>query len=254
MTTYSRTAMSYWLPRIIEAGLPVPRTRFVMMSEPAQSHIWNLFDGNPEPKTKNALNWFLMNLASRCAEVSMPCFLRTDHTSAKHSWRDSCHLPNSSRETLLGHVLEIAEFSVVADFMGLPWDTWAVRELLPTQPAFYAFRGRMPITCEFRIFVVNGELICSHPYWPKGAIEMHVDESEFPDWKNKLLVIQQTKRADAILLALAASKAVPGEAWSVDVLKTDRGWFITDMAPAIVSWHWPGCPTNGSHDYGGDQR
>ena len=42
-------------------------------------------------------------------------------------------------------------------------------------------------------------------------------------------------------LASAAGKAVGGE-WSVDILETRRGWYITDMAEAYKSWHWEGCP------------
>jgi hypothetical protein len=32
------------------------------------------------------------------------------------------------------HVYEIAEASEIADMIGLPWDTWVVREFLPTMP------------------------------------------------------------------------------------------------------------------------
>lgn len=35
-------------------------------------------------------------------------------------------------------------------------------------------------------------------------------------------------------------------AWSVDVLETRRGWFVTDMAEAARSFHWPGCEHAGS--------
>ncbi len=31
-------------------------------------------------------------------------------------------------------------------------------------------------------------------------------------------------------------------AWSVDVLATRRGWVVTDMAEAGISYHWPECP------------
>jgi hypothetical protein len=43
-------------------------------------------------------------------------------------------------------------------------------------------------------------------------------------------------------LANAAGQAVGG-AWSVDVLETRRGWYVTDMAEAASSCHeWPDCP------------
>jgi hypothetical protein len=44
--------------------------------------------------------------------------------------------------------------------------------------------------------------------------------------------------------AKAAGCAVGG-AWSVDILETKRGWFVTDMAEAEKSFHWPECPYKG---------
>jgi hypothetical protein len=44
--------------------------------------------------------------------------------------------------------------------------------------------------------------------------------------------------------AKAAGCAVGG-AWSVDILETKRGWFVTDMAEASKSFHWPECPYAG---------
>jgi hypothetical protein len=45
-------------------------------------------------------------------------------------------------------------------------------------------------------------------------------------------------------LANAAGRAVGG-AWSIDVLETRRGWYVTDMAEAASSWHeWPECPND----------
>lgn len=46
--------------------------------------------------------------------------------------------------------------------------------------------------------------------------------------------------AELSSLAAAAGRAVGG-AWSVDLLETSRGWFVTDMAEAGSSWHWDGC-------------
>jgi hypothetical protein len=43
-------------------------------------------------------------------------------------------------------------------------------------------------------------------------------------------------------LANAAGRAVGG-VWSIDLLETQRGWMVTDMAEAEKSWHeWPDCP------------
>ncbi len=45
-------------------------------------------------------------------------------------------------------------------------------------------------------------------------------------------------------LASRAGAAIGG-AWSVDILETTRGWFVTDMAEAHKSYHWPTCPKEG---------
>jgi hypothetical protein len=36
------------------------------------------------------------------------------------------------------------------------------------------------------------------------------------------------------------TRQIEGE-WSVDCLWTDRGWYVTDMAVAATSYHWPAC-------------
>jgi hypothetical protein len=64
-----------------------------------------------------------------------------------------------------------AEFSEIADMMGMPWDTWVVREFLPTSPIGVCPRyGDMPVCREFRYFINDGRYVCSHPYWPKDSI------------------------------------------------------------------------------------
>lgn len=45
------------------------------------------------------------------------------------------------------------------------------------------------------------------------------------------------------LACLAGGAAGKNEQWSVDVLETGIGWYVTDMALARDSWHWPGCRT-----------
>jgi hypothetical protein len=39
-----KTALSYWFPKLVEAGIPVPKTKIIQMPEKAQKVIWKLFD------------------------------------------------------------------------------------------------------------------------------------------------------------------------------------------------------------------
>ena len=141
-----------------------------------------------------------------------PIFLRTDHTSAKHSWEDTCFV--KSPDDLGPHVFQIAEFSEVADMIGIPWDTWVVREFLPTMPLGVCERyGNMPVCREFRYFIKDGRYVCSHPYWPADSLidgGFEISQNDFDD-----LCKGRTQETDA--LAFDAAHAVGGS-WSVDVV------------------------------------
>jgi hypothetical protein len=230
-----KTALSYWFPKLVAAGLPVPRTKIVEMSRAAQEDIWAAFDGKEGPGGMKA---FVADIEAAAAEFGFPCFLRTDHTSGKHDWGNTCFLP--SAKDIAQHVFAIAEYSECADMIGLPWTTWAVREFLPTVPFGVCKNfGNMPVCREFRFFVKDDEIQCWHPYWPREALEQG-DADASLDYE---ALCRMTPEEGAILypLACAAGLAVGG-AWSVDILETQRGWAITDMAEASKSYHWEGCP------------
>jgi hypothetical protein len=235
MNGNDKTALSYWFPRIEAAGLPVPRTILLNMPEAAQESIWAAFDGNEAGNPKA----FFDEIANAAAEVGYPAFLRTDHTSGKHDWNRTCFLPNE--ESIPNCVFSIAEFSEINGMFGeLPWTRWAVRELLPTIPIGHCQRyGDMPICREFRVFVTDDNIRCWHPYWPLHALEQGgaVYDGEF-DYEAFCNPGAEQPRLEDI--AIAAGEAVGGS-WSVDILETAKGWFLTDMAEAHKSYHWDGC-------------
>ena len=236
-----KTALSWWFPRIEAAGLPVPRTTIIKMPREAQESIWAAFDGKDGG---NAFPFFV-EIASAGDVLGWPCFLRTDHTSGKHSWRETCFL--SSAGDLARHVYAIAEFSEMAGFPGLPWDGWAVREMLPTIPLGICLAfGDMPICREFRFFVEDGKVECWHPYWPLEALKqgaaVSYDRSAVEGLFAALCSPGQTKDVVELNTLAARAGAALGGAWSVDILETARGWVVTDMAEAHKSYHWPGCP------------
>jgi hypothetical protein len=231
-----KTSMSYWFPLIEAAGLPVPMTKFVEMTDTCRRMIWDIFDGkdsgdaNAEP--------FFDQIADAAGELGYPCFLRTDHTSDKHSWKRTCFLP--SQDVLPAHVCAIAEFSECADMMGMPWDIWAVRELLPTIPhGTCPNYGDFPVCREFRFFVDDGKIRCSHPYWPLAALERGGWNGDFEE------LCRVPNEGELRLLAERAGAAVGGS-WSIDILETKRGWMVTDMAEAHKSYHWEGCKADGA--------
>jgi hypothetical protein len=83
-----KTALSYWFPK---AEIPVPRTTIITMPLEAQKVVWKWFDGIQSDNEEQALvNAFVEELRIAALGIGFPIFLRTDHTSAKHSWKDTC--------------------------------------------------------------------------------------------------------------------------------------------------------------------
>jgi hypothetical protein len=238
MSGHDRTALSFWFPKIEAAGLPVPRTKIFKMPTDAQEVILNAFDGKTDNGT--ALIDFARWVAAEAAELGFPLFLRTDHTSGKHGWRDTCFVPGP--DALPKHMFGIAEYSELASIMGMPWDTWVAREMLPTIPfGVCPHYGDMPICREFRFFVDGDEIICQHPYWPANALERGGVRLNAHDF-HKLSTVRDTGEMQVVSDLARRAGAACGGAWSVDILETKRGWFVTDMAEAHKSFHWPDCP------------
>lgn len=232
-----RTDMRFWFPRIGAAGLPVPRTVMVAMQQDAIEAIHAAFDGSED----GDMHPFLADLTAAGDMIGWPVFLRTAFTSAKHEWSRTCYVRD--RAVLAKHVFAIAEFSELAGMIGLPWTHWAVREFLPTrQLGVCPQYGDMPVCREFRVFVDGGQIACWHPYWPADSLDQG---GARPKLYEQLCRITEAER-DAILALASRSGQACGGAWSVDIIDTERGWFVTDMAEAGKSFHWAGCPTAGA--------
>jgi len=233
------TRLSYWFPKLQAAGLPVPRTIIVEAHDAELREIYKLFDGKTPG---DAVNPFIERIKSAADEIGYPCFLRTDHMSAKHEWADTCHL--ESPDVILSHVFSIIYFWECVNFAAPKCDVWAVREFLPTRPVGVCRDYKnMPVCREFRFFVDGPEVKCWHPYWPLSALEQ--GKAEYHADFNYEEFCTTPDIEYLYKLASAAGKAVDG-GWSVDILETRRGWYITDMAEAYKSFHWEGCRNNTS--------
>lgn len=147
---------------------------------------------------------------------------------------------------------------------GLPCDRWAVRELLPTKPlGVCRAYGNMPITREFRLFVDGCKVKCGHVYWVDEALEQGkaLWNTEYIDEKSKKAALgfryttegskYKCENEEYIYLAACAGCAVGGGEWSVDILETEKGLYIIDMAEAHKSYHWEGCPNCPDSNTGG---
>ena len=228
--------LSWWFPRIEAAGVPVPRTKLLKMPPAAREDIYAMFDGKD---VKDGMPAFADEVRAAAAEFGYPFFLRTDYTSGKHNWANTCFV--GSPEDVLLHIFNIVEFSECAAFIGLPWTNWAVREMLPIMPiSICKAYGNMPVCREFRFFVDGGKVQCWHTYWRLHALEQGSINVNSVDAFRLLSRMDRRDEDRLVALAEQAGRAVGG-AWSVDVLDTARGWFVTDMAEAHKSYHWGGC-------------
>lgn len=224
-----KDCLSFWLPILEQSGVPTPKTEIIQTGLTSG----DILDCEPTPE---ALDLF-QRIGEAGDQLGWPCFLRTGHGSGKHQWRDTCYLPGKT--SIPHHVYALVEWSECVDMMGLPVRVWAVREMLRTKPYFTAFDG-MPVVPELRCFVSGGELVASVPYWPRDCFSWGVS---CKDWEKRLDRMNREiniHRSGADHLAIRVAEAFANErAWSVDVLMTERGWYVTDMALAAHSW---GCP------------
>lgn len=221
-----------WFPVLVATGVAVPQTEIIRTG----CELLMLL----EDFTPKGFKTFERKLKVAANRIGFPLFLRSGHTSAKHDWLRTCYV--ASEGDLLRHVCDIIEYGELSSLMGLPWDTWAVRELLPTQSLFTAFYHGLPITKERRYFIENGEVICHHPYWPIDSIH----NADTGSWKEVLAESNQEPEEEVKLLSEQSrrvSRRFSG-AWSLDWLLTERGWVAIDMAIADDSFHWPECAIN----------
>jgi len=221
----------HWFPILEETGVPVPKT-ILINSHIATRDFFSLLDGEVP---KGDWNGFIEYVTHCCDIVGYPAFLRTGHGSGKHGWDRTC-LVNKS-EVVAERVGNLVDWSCM---VGLPLVNWAVREILPIEPAFHAFSGT-PITRERRMFIEDGGVVCNHPYWPHDSIR----RPDKDNWAELLTGLNGITDEHSDLLhdqSANVSRYFPG-AWSLDWLNATNGWYAIDMATAHSSYHWASCPS-----------
>ncbi len=232
-----------WLPPITAAGLLVPRTTVI----PYKHHeICPAFDGEDCP----ALVELAAKVDAAAAEFPGPVFIRTDLGSAKHSGPKAYKVDDEPCGNALYRLLEDQEMKF---WTAQPPEAILVREFLTLEAKFEAFSG-LPVNREFRVFSAGLHDLCLHAYWPHTAVEEHVDESKYPNWRADLSALHELSDIDRLELQALARQAVLAICraeksigfWSVDFAQDVSGkWYLIDMATARDSFHWPGCEKEG---------
>lgn len=237
MRLRKEACLSRWFHGLGLSGVPVPATRIITTDLP----LHDALEGEPIP----GFSAFVAELRAAAEEVGgYPCFLRTGHGSGKHAWGDTCFVPDAA--SIGSHVQALVEWSAMVDIIGLPTRVWAVREFLHLASTFTARRmGGFPVNRERRYFIAEGEVLCHHPYWPEGAVG--AGEPTDPTWREKLALLNEESPLEVAFLTEQSERVASqfkrsDEAWSLDwALDIDGIWWAIDMAPAALSYHWPGC-------------
>lgn len=228
----------WWYPKVKDLDIPQPRTILV---EAGFDSLETFADHNTKDDIPESAY-----MAAR--EIGYPLFMRTDLSSAKHDWKNSCLVERES--DLAKHMAAVAYFNFC---MGLRPRGWMFRELLPLEHDFEVFEF-MPCSTEWRVFVNGGNVECFHPYWEAETIlEWYGGDTRTrksfrpfavpPDGWEEMLAGRYGEVPNEVLAAAGTVGRTLGGAWSVDMAKhVDGTWYLTDMAPAGMSYHKPGCP------------
>jgi hypothetical protein len=247
------SCMSFWYPRLLALhvpadkktqqpakGIPMPKTELVDAGED-WIDMYSILDSPKRFPTEWAtadkkvqeVSDRLMVASTRLGDA--PFFLRTGLTSGKHNWSKCCYLPDRFPKTFYDAVHNLIDDS---GCKGLDFRHWAVREYLPVLPLFRLDNyGGMPLVPEIRVFTKGGEIRGHQPYWPKKSIEAGRPNCE--NWEP--LYKQGTEACERAWenpdsgvksIALQVAKALPEHDWSIDLLLTTRGWYVTDLAIA----------------------
>ena len=221
--------MLYWYPKLEELDVNTPETVFVDLDKDEDG-----FGDCP-------CDWDNDKVRDAAEEVGgAPVFVRTDHASNKHFMGRASRLPDLEDETIDSHIFEVICHNEMAGFVGLPYKVLAVREWLDLLYHFKAFDD-CPIAREIRFFIRDGNVLCSHFYWPKEAIKFYGDTEEPDDWETLYdLLVAGTYLEEPEQMAETVAEAFNGF-WSVDLAQTEDGdWYVIDMAKGEKSWH-PDC-------------
>jgi len=228
-----RASMRNWWEVVKDLDIPMPKTVLFPLNKSDTIALHCMTERPIPDKLKE-------DLVLAGDSIGYPLFLRTDQTSCKHDWEETCYV--ESRDVLFQHIHNLIDVSSMLGGMGLPTYALVFREFIPMDTQFMAFKG-MPVNPERRYFAEGGVINCVHHYWVKGAIRFY-GRPEPEGWQERLSQMNAEAEAEnrkmdeyAKAISIRLSKCI-GEDWSIDFCKGKDGvWYFIDCAPAPISWH-----------------
>jgi hypothetical protein len=103
-----------------------------------------------------------------------PVIVKDFVKSRKHEWNEACYIPSASDKPAVERV--------VTRFLHLQGEDLneglVFREFIEFEPLASHSKSGMPLIKEFRLFVLDGQIIFSTPYWEEG--DYGNDQQAFP--------------------------------------------------------------------------
>jgi len=224
-----QSSMSLWYPEVSKLLIPQIETHIVKVGNDILS------DWVRNDKQLSDKYWKLFEDAINKID-EFPIFLRTDQSSMKHSWKDTCYL--KSRDNLKHNLSMLLEEHEMQNMVGeLTYDDIVFRKFIPLETSFTCFHSNFPVNKEVRCFIKNGKILDLRHYWVKGAIESGTPDDD--NWEIKLMRLKELTHPDIneIIKQLEKVCKVFNEYWSVDFAKSKDGiWYLIDMARGEVSY------------------
>lgn len=131
--------------------------------------------------------------------------------SQKHYWEEACYIPNASdweqAKKVIQRFLELQDADLNEGLV--------VREFVPLQKLGQHSRSGMPLTKEFRLFVLDHQLMSSFEYWTEATYK-----NAKADWTTFEELLPQ----------------IPSRFFSLDIAqKEDGNWIIVELGDGQVS-------------------
>lgn len=231
-------SMLIWWPKVKDLPIPMPET--IILPELEERSLDRFYFAMTE-REEIPSKWgeYFDQIIEATNKIGFPLFLRTDLCSGKHRWNKTCYVEN--RNTLLTNIVEVIEYGLLADIMGLNHKAIVLRKFIELDWKFKCIYD-LPIAPERRYFINKGKVQCHHPYWPEEALKDRKPDKE--NWKELLKgVNKETKKEIKLLTSYAelAASIFYDSFWSIDFAKSKKGiWYLIDMATGKESWH-PKC-------------
>ena len=224
-------SMCYWWPLVRNVDVPKPETVIVTLSEQTVKGVLS-------HTSVDGLHRAIMQEAIH-AVCPAPYFLRTDQMACKHSWGETCFVPDSSQETFEQHACALIEETVNRDVV-FDYEVRALvfRQFMSLLHTFTAFNG-LPISREFRVFARGGTVESVHFYWPEEAVlEGRPSKRTWRADLRTMAVLLDHERDAICEMAEKVSAALGPEQWSIDFAYTEPGaWLFIDAARGELSWN-----------------